>query len=324
MTTLEEIQKELRSRKKTLAFVFGNGINRYACGKARVSSKKIAWDGMLLALWEQVCGEEFFMKNAKGEPEIPSDGISYTEFFSILENFLQNDNRLNYKNQKARVGLKARTKAYVEKNINICRRYHRWLHKQLDEVFDCPVLTTNYDYNIEEGMILGSNFRTQTRYTNDFLMESYMTNSNGKDPFEEFCVWHVNGSLRFANSLRIGLADYTSIINQASIRINEWLDCRKKGLPLVNIGFSKSWLRMFFEKDICIVGLSLDTNEILLRWLLIERKKFFDNHPDLKRQTWYVTKKGDVKKGMELFLQFLDIELIALDGYQDVYEGIFV
>ena len=37
-----------------------------------------------------------------------------------------------------------------------------------------------------------------------------------------------------------------------------------------------------------------------------------------------VTKKGDVKKGMELFLQFMDIEIVVLDNYKDVYEGIFV
>jgi hypothetical protein len=324
MAALEEIRNELRERKESLAFVFGNGINRYACSKARVGARKIAWDGMLLALWEQVCGEEFYMKNAKGEPEIPSEGISYTEFYSILENFLQNDNKLNCKNPKARVGLKARTKAYVEKNINIRRKYHHWLHKQLAEVFDCPVLTTNYDYNIEEGMTLDPDYRQLKYYTNKFLMESYMTDGDGKDPFNEFCVWHVNGALRFASSLRIGLADYMSIITQASDRISEWQKCRKNGLPMEDITFNKSWLRLFFEKDLCIVGLSLDTNEILLRWLLIERKKFFDNYPDLKRKTWYVSKNGDVKKGMEFFLNFLDIDFIGLDNYQDVYEGVFL
>ena len=323
-TTLETIQQELRAHRETLTFVFGNGINRYACTKARVSSRMISWEGMLLNLWKNITKEDFFMTNSKGEPTIPSEGITYTEFFSILENFLQNDNRLFVKNPKKRVGLKARTKAYVEKHIDIRRKYHRWLQKKLAEEFDCPVMTTNYDSNIEEGMMLDKTNRNLTRYTNNFLMESYMTDEDGKAPFDEFCVWHINGSLRYASSLRIGLADYTSIINQASNRIDEWREAKRNQLSLDNLGFTKSWLRMFFEKDLCIVGLSLDTNEILLRWLLIERKKYFDNHPpEERRRTWYVSKKKDVSKGMQFFLEFLGIEFVALDNYVDVYEGIF-
>lgn len=323
-TTLETFQQELREHRETLAFVFGNGINRYACVKARANAGKTSWEAMLLNLWKEITKEDFFMTNTKGEPAIPSEGVTYTEFFSILENFLQNDNRLLVKNPKKRVGLKARTKAYVERHINIRRKYHRWLQTKLAEEFDCPVMTTNYDSNIEEGMTLDPTYRTHTRYTNNFLMESYMTDDDGKAPFDEFCVWHINGSLRFASSLRIGLADYTSIINQASGRIDEWREAKRNGLPLDGLGFTRSWLRMFFEKDLCIVGLSLDTNEILLRWLLIERKKYFDNHPpEERRRTWYVSHKKDVSKGMQFFFEFLGIEFIALDNYDDVYEGIF-
>lgn len=317
---LKKLKDELSGCKDNLAFIFGNGINRYAWNDAGDKSD-ISWDGMLLHLWKDVCNEDFLICDYKNNPKIPDEGVTYTEFFNILESFLQNQNHSLPKHK--RVGLKKRTKDYVMKHINEVKDYHRKLQKLLEKSFNCPVMTTNYDYNIGEGWDFDPEYKDAKWYTNNFLMESYRAKPTVKNPFNEFSVWHINGSLKFAQSLRIGLSDYTSIISQATERIKNWRDSTKSGSPNMNIGFYKSWLRMFFEKDLCIVGLSLDTNEVLLRWLLIERKKYLDTHPDVKVKTWYVARKGDVDVGMDFYLDFLDVELVALKDYKEVYEGIF-
>ena len=317
---LKDFKKLLSDSKDNLAFIFGNGINRYAWVKDGDYSD-ISWEGMLLNLWKDVCDEDFLIRDYNNNPKIPDDGITYTEFFNILENILQEENRKLPKHK--RVGLKKRTKKYVIDHINSVKQYHLDLQSLLEKNFNCPVMTTNYDYNIGVDLDFGSEFKNAKQYTNNFLMESYRAKPGVKDRFHEFSIWHINGSLKFANSLRIGLSDYTSIISQASDRINEWTVAVKSGTPNMNIGFYKSWLRMFFEKDLCIVGLSLDTNEVLLRWLLIERKKYLDNNKLNNIHTWYVTRKGDVDVGMDFYLDFLGVELVALDSYKDVYEGIF-
>lgn len=317
---LKELKNVLSDRKKNLAFIFGNGINRYAWIQASDNSD-ISWEGMLLNLWKDVCDEDFLIRDYNNNPKIPDEEITYTEFFNILENILQVENRKLPKNK--RVGLKKRTKNYVIDHINSVKQYHIDLQRQLEKNFNCPVMTTNYDYNLGVGLEFDSKSQGAKHYSNNFLMESYRAKPEVTKPFQEFSVWHINGSLKFANSLRIGLSDYTSIISQASDRIKEWTVAVKSGSPNMDIGFYKSWLRMFFEKDLCIVGLSLDTNEILLRWLLIERKKYLDDNKLNGIHTWYVTRKGDVDVGMDFYLKYLGVELVALKDYDEVYEGIF-
>lgn len=317
---LKDFKKLLSDNTDNLAFIFGNGINRYAWVKDGDYSD-ISWEGMLLYLWKDVCDEDFLIRDYNNNPKIPDEGITYTEFFSILENILQEENRKLPKHK--RVGLKKRTKDYVENQIKGEKQYYKDLQRLLEKKFNCPVMTTNYDYNIGVGLDFNSEFKNAKQYTNNFLMESYRAKPEITNSFQEFSVWHINGSLKFAQSLRIGLSDYTSIISQATDRIKEWTVAVKSGTPNKDIGFYKSWLRMFFEKDLCIVGLSLDTNEVLLRWLLIERKKYLDNNKLTNIHTWYVTRKGDVDVGMDFYLDFLGVELVALKDYDEVYEGIF-
>ena len=78
-------------------------------------------------------------------------------------------------------------------------------------------------------------------------------------------------------------------------------------------------MHIIFNRSLCIFGLGLDVNETFLRWLLIERKKYFNMFRDRVKKGWYVCKKGSISDGNKFFLDTLGIEIIELDSYDDVY-----
>ena len=84
----------------------------------------------------------------------------------------------------------------------------------------------------------------------------------------------------------------------------------------------KTWLHIIFNKSLFIFGLGLEENEVFLRWLLIERIKYFKQFPDRKHKGWYISKKED-NAGKKFFLERVGFEIIEVDDYSDIYENIW-
>ncbi len=84
-------------------------------------------------------------------------------------------------------------------------------------------------------------------------------------------------------------------------------------------------MHIVFNRSLVIIGLSLDETEVFIRWLLIERAKYFRKHPTRKHSGWFITKKSKERnmEGKKFFLNSVGIELIELDEYDDIYEGIW-
>lgn len=84
-----------------------------------------------------------------------------------------------------------------------------------------------------------------------------------------------------------------------------------RGKNVYNWSGSKSWLHLIFNKSLCIFGLALDENEVFLRWLLIERKKYFRQFPDRVKDGWYIQVKSktisDNEIGKRFFFKELDL-----------------
>ena len=60
-----------------------------------------------------------------------------------------------------------------------------------------------------------------------------------------------------------------------------------------------SWLHIFFNKSLFIVGLGLEESETFLRWLLIERAKYFRKFHNKKHKGWFITKSNKSDKNRE-------------------------
>ncbi len=77
------------------------------------------------------------------------------------------------------------------------------------------------------------------------------------------------------------------------------------------------------DNQLIFFGLGLKENEVFLRWLLIERAKYFSNSPECKMTGWYTAKNGSTSPGKKRFLQQLNIELVELPEYSDIYEKLW-
>lgn len=293
ITKATEILKE-HSQKKELAFILGNGINRY-----RSANSNISWNKMLLDVWNAI--------SIKTLSDIDK-GITMTEFYNIME-------------------FEADAKEVRNKTVEIVKSwipsaYEEKLKKRLIEI-NCPVLTTNFDSNIEKGL---------TRYTMDFKAgfsdfypwNVYFSNRELADPLDGFGVWHINGMVDYPRSLRLSLSEYINLTTRARnyIHKGDAIDnFDKKNITKWN-GYH-TWLHLIFNSNLIIIGLALDEQETFLRWLLIERAKYFKKFKDRKKKGWYVScQKETISQGKKMFLDYLGFEIINLPDYQFIYENL--
>jgi hypothetical protein len=79
----------------------------------------------------------------------------------------------------------------------------------------------------------------------------------------------------------------------------------------------KLWLHIWFNMPLIIVGLKLGTDEVFIRWLFIEREKYFQKFPDRRKKTFYLS-KGD-SEHLDSFLTNLNIKLSKATSYESLY-----
>lgn len=298
ITDLSKAQKIIQShyRRKDIAFVFGNGINRYA-SKA---SSNVSWNNMLLEVWDSI--------SPKTMSEI-ANGITMTEFYNIME-------------------IEAGSaKAVRDKTVEIVRSwspsaYEEALEKRLIDI-DCPVLTTNFDSNIEQGLVRYK-MGPMREFTDFYPWGVYYSNRRLNDPLEGFGVWHINGTHDYPRSLRLSLSEYINLTFRARnyIHSGDSLD----NFERKNVSYWKghpTWLHLIFNSNLCVIGLALDEQETFLRWLLIERVKYFLKFKDRKKKGWFVCCAGEMdNEGKRMFLEYLGFEIICLPDYGSIYESL--
>jgi hypothetical protein len=87
-----------------------------------------------------------------------------------------------------------------------------------------------------------------------------------------------------------------------------------------------TWLHIFFNKSLFIFGFGFDESEVFLRWLLIERAKYFKKFPDRKHEGWYITTKNSTSKnivGKKFFMESVGINVIEVRDRKIIYEEIW-
>lgn len=296
---IERIRTVLKQEGSALAFVFGNGINRYA-DNVNGSS----WKDMLLEIYHQFTGKRL---------DTISEGISYTEFYNILS--LENGNVDTLRNAV----VDYTREHYTPKD------YHRWLQVKL-AYYNVPVLTTNFDTNLDDGYSRRKLIKLEGKrhgFTDLYPWNVYYGPNILHTPLDGFAIWHINGVIDYRRSIKLGLSDY---INQTARARNfihsndKIMEFDRKNRPHWN--GSNTWLHIIFNSSLCFIGLELDTNETFLRWMLLERARYFKNFSKRRHRGWYVTTK-EVPAGKRFFLESTDIEIVTLKNYDEVYQGIF-
>lgn len=305
---LKELQEELMAAKtrRKLAFVLGNGINRYAFEKA------ITWDELLQDLWEGEPALQDFPQNYKG--------LSLTEIFDIM--------CLKKRNGNWDENIK-------QSRIDICKKFkeapfNNQLNKQLATLC-VPILTTNYDGCLDANLKKHVAKISSTYPFDLYFSDKEITQDNYG---QEFSVWHIHGRYNLQNSIRLGTADYMGLLtytrnylqkgaNLFNVKkVDDPWGVKKYGEEPKEEKYHFSWLEIFYNCSLCINGLGLAQDETYLRWLLISRKKYLDRIGS-NETGWYICASKDLDEGKKFFLKNVGINIIVIDDLALRYKDLF-
>ena len=124
----------------------------------------------------------------------------------------------------------------------------------------------------------------------------------------------------YSRSIRLGLSHYMGSVHRA----RNWM--HRGGSERLFSGNEnhewlgvKTWLDLIFHKPLLIFGLQLDANEVFLRWLLVERARYFQKYSRRKKPAWYVYTDENESSGKFLFLEGVGVECIHASGYEEIY-----
>ncbi|MEN0037436.1 MAG: hypothetical protein AAGC78_10215 [Cellvibrio sp.] len=283
----------LQNPSHNLALVIGNGINRYN-SDGNINS----WDAMLLDLW---------IKHTDDDPKDIPLGISLTEFYDALD--------LSSKSKTKNL-----QKEFCDFLVGWNAKSHHQAIVQWARRHNAPLLTTNFDETLSDCAGLKLHHSDAVRFTDFYPWASYFAEGEIEHPEKEFAIWHINGIKRYSRSIRLGLSHYMGSVERARALIHkggaqrlfsdkkhsEWNGCN-------------TWLHIIFNKDLLFVGLGLDTSEIFLRWLLIERAKYFKAFPERARKAFYVHAGRELSLGQTIFLKSVGCEIIKEPSYEALY-----
>jgi hypothetical protein len=288
-----DLEALLDREADNVALVLGNGINRY--GAAGVNS----WDALLMRIAAD-CGV--------GMAAVPH-GTTLTEFYDVLS--------------LKTVGRTGRLAA------EFCKLMAEWRPLEHHRVVTgwaarhaVPVLTTNFDevlsaaadakFLLPRGLPFSDFYPWNARFADVFVDE----------PGAAFGIWHINGMARYKRSIRLGLTDYMGSVQRARAMFYRGDKQLFRGRNRDDWEGASSWLDLVFHKPLLFLGLALEENEVFLRWLLIERARYFRKFPHRRQPAWYVFthNPGDAREmGKHFFLEAVGVTCVRAGGYDKIW-----
>lgn len=253
-------------------------------------------------------------------------------------------NRLKRLNQKLSKGYLSVLLSNELKD-KVCNKLEGWMlddnvSNMLTSIFEmnAPILTTNFDLSIKRKM--EELFPYQMKYqvlkkgmtSEVFPWSYYYGSSRLSDPCAGFGIWHLHGVASKPQSLCLGLSDYIRITEKAweKIHKDDFFEFETDMFAGKNTNYWKgyrTWLHIIFNKSLLIMGLKLEENETFLRWLLIQRAKYFALFPNRSHKGWYVYAKQEENDinffGKKVFLEKVGIKMVPVEKYEVMYKDMW-
>lgn len=186
-------------------------------------------------------------------------------------------------------------------------------HKIIDLNFE-NYITTNYDYAFRNTLGISS--------INENTEKVYSIRRNLD--FENLKVWHTHGEIDNPKSIQLGLDHYAGYISKIDSYIKGNYEYQKDGISKKvdsiieklkkNTYDNVSWIELFFNTNIHILGLGLDYSEIDLWWILNKRARLMIDSDINNRIIFYTNRIDEQKKG--LFESF-KVEVVVIDDYNE-------
>ncbi len=296
--TISEIKQIIKSNQDDIAFVIGNGINRYPN-----NPNALSWDDLLIQLWDKVS-----LQTLTKRP----NGISLTEFYDILE--LENTLETNLQKEVTKLMSDWTPLSHHQLIIDKIR------------AIDAPILTTNFEETFAKTFDYKQLKIPESKFTDFYPWTTYHGNKQLHHPTAGFGVWYINGMIHYHRSIRLGLGHYMGSVERARNFIHKGNEERLfSDKSIVHWKGYNTWLQIIFNKSLFIFGLGLEENETFLRWLLIERIKYFKRFPNRRHKGWYLQKRSNngTDAGKKFFLERIGFEVIEVGDYSDLYEHIW-
>lgn len=223
----------------------GNGINR-------LEGNDGSWEFVLNSLASSL-NEKIALNFLKEKP-----------FTLVFDEIFLNTKR---RSSEREIELKKHVAELVEKIPR--NKYH-------DGFVNSPVkhiITPNYDYNFENASKFPhkeANLKKETKYS---LFRRRKVGSTS--------VWHMHGEARVPNSVMLGHDQYSGYMQKLRAYLTTRADRATKATSpykrniadFENNSDHYSWVDIFLENDVHIVGYSLDYTEIEMWWLLYYKEK---------------------------------------------------
>ncbi|MGX5817365.1 hypothetical protein ACWKWU_04165 [Chitinophaga lutea] len=288
----------------TIAFIAGNGINRYPDNPPAIS-----WEHLLLNLWKR------FVPHSELGKSIPS-GITHTEFYDLLD--LASPSGEGNKANAIQKAVAAMMRDWRP------RDHHRQFIQTAMRL-DAPVLTTNFDLLLPQSMQLEPYHMETKGFTDFYPWSTYYAHKALHSPTDGFGVWYVNGCIGYHRSIRLGLTHYMGCVDRTRDMLHKGDDNPFTSKDLTQWKGAETWLHIVLNRDLCIFGLSLEENEVFIRWLLIERARYFKKFPERRRKGWYVAPASEAGQeryaGKKMFLTAIGLECITVADYDAIYRA---
>lgn len=296
------LPKEIIDRHQAdIAFIVGNGINRYPGNPGAIS-----WEHLLMQLWDRFAPDRY--------RDIPQ-GMTITEFYDLLEIANSNKSRFHYQIQRAASELLCGWSALE----------HHKAFMQKAKAIEAPVLTTNFDPVLPGCLDLELRHLDTRRFTDYYPWSSYYSDRPLEEPAAGFGVWYINGLVRYPRSIRLGLSHYMGSVEKARQLLHKGQRRLFNGRNKAPWNGSHTWLHILFHKPLFVFGLGLEENEVFLRWLLIERAKYYKRFPERARPGWYAALHNELPDnhsvGKARFLQAIGLEPAEAGSYDDIYSN---
>ncbi|HLP56630.1 MAG TPA: SIR2 family protein [Fluviicola sp.] len=277
--------RHITNQHPKVAFLIGNGPNLAA---------------RIMPSWKDL------LTSAADRPiAFAVDGLTNTEVYDLVELYSEAGHDV---------------KERVRQKLELLPAYDTSLHARLmDFARDCdaPVLTTNFDEVLERSVNAQLYHIDSKGFTRFYPWKTYYGFRQYRLPTDGFGIWKIHGDVRYKDSIRLGLTDYMGSAERARKLIHHGDDRLFRGKRQHYWQGHQTWLHIWFNLPIVIVGLGYGIDEVFLRWLLIERKRYLN----LFREPMnvYYLSKDEPAPGVMNLMQNLGVQLVHVDDYSEIY-----
>ncbi len=312
---LEQIRPLIISKDVTI--LIGNGYNWYVKSILKQKNKGGIANGAILPSWDDLVKNVDSQLNTELNVDSLMGGLSNPELFTAIS--LQYELIRSIKRHNilpihdAVINVLANNEIVVTEIEHLAKVLKSW---------DVPVITTNYDKNIEKSLALtGYWLKTGVKKNMYYPISLYYRDR----PFGEieieksFAVWHCSGVVDIRESLRLDLSDYCNYTAWLKQRIP--VNSELSDPPAL---FKQSWLSPFFKNKLIIIGLGLNQSEFFLRWLLVRRFAWRTAMGYRGNHGYYLSSNEEpFDCGKRQLLSSVGIETILYETWDQLYKDLF-